>query len=69
LDPSSASCGILKRELEVDSILLSIVAAGLITCRYYFLLANIYRNVDKNAEAEAEVSGGGGGGKQRQRWR
>jgi hypothetical protein len=38
LDPSSASYGILKRELELEGILLSIGAAGLITCQVYELV-------------------------------
>jgi hypothetical protein len=60
LDPSSASCGILKRELEVEGILLSIVVAWPITCRCYFILANVI-------ETLTEKYGDRGGGKQR--WR
>jgi hypothetical protein len=61
-DSSSASCRILKRELEVEGILLSIVVAGLITCRDYFLSANVIGT-------STEKCGDGGGGKQRCRWR
>jgi hypothetical protein len=60
LDPSSASCGILKRELELEGILLSIVAAGLITCCNYFLSANVFGTL-------TEKCGDGGSGKWR--WR
>jgi hypothetical protein len=60
----------LKRELEVEGILLSIVAAGLITCSDYILLANIYRKCRQIcAELEAAVSGGRGGSKRRRRRR
>jgi hypothetical protein len=61
LDPSSASCGILKRELEVEGILLSIVAAGLITCSDYILSTNVL------SEMLTDMRGVGGGGKWRQR--
>jgi hypothetical protein len=61
LDPSSASCRILKRELEVEGILLSIVA-GLITCSDSILSANVYRKYQWIcAELEAAGSGGRGG--------
>jgi hypothetical protein len=60
LDPSSASCRILKRELEVEGILLSIVVAGLITCSDY-----IY-SVDKHLlEMPMDMREVGGGGKQK----
>jgi hypothetical protein len=59
LDPSSASCGILKRELEVEGILLSIVAAGLITCSDYNLSTNVL------SEMPTDMRGVGGGGKQK----
>jgi hypothetical protein len=43
--PSSASCGILQRELELEGILLSIVAAGPITCKDYFI-GKCFWNID-----------------------
>jgi hypothetical protein len=59
-----SSCGILKRELEVEGILLSIVAAGLITSSDYILSTNVYwkcRQICAESEVEVAVSGGGDG--------
>jgi hypothetical protein len=61
---------ILKRELEVEGILLSIVAAGLITCSDFILSANVYQKCRQICtELEVAVSGGGDRGERRQRWR